>query len=232
MKNIRVFLVVLFVLFMAIAAGAQQRIGFVSGVNLATLSYEDDFGGHIDFSNRTVFGLGAVLDLSLGNNTALVLEPMYLQKGANTNNPFDPQADPEEDIFDVQSKLSYLEVPIFLKLTFQTSRVRPYVMAGPTVGLLLSSKLEVRAFGAIFKADILDLTRTINFGLGLGAGLSFPIGNNAIFVEGHYTLGLYNIAEEGKAGSEVVPFEFEEGQDLKTRGIQIMAGMTFPFGEH
>jgi len=232
MKKVCLHLVVLFVLFMAISAGAQQRIGFVGGVNLAKLTYEDEIGGHVDFSNRTVFGLGAVLDLSLGNNTALRLEPMYLQKGANTNNPFDPQVDPEEDIFDVQSKLSYLEVPVFLKFTLETSTVQPYVMSGPTLGLILSSKLEVRAFGASFKADLLDITKTIDFGLGFGAGLSIPIGNNAIFVEGHYTLGLYNIAEEGKAGDEFTPFEFEEGQDLKTRGIQIMAGMTFPLGDY
>jgi len=228
MKNIRVFLVVLSVLFMVLTASAQQRIGFVGGVNLTNLSYEDDFGGHVDFSGRTGFGLGAVLDLSLGNNTALILEPMYSQKGANTNG-LNPQA--FEDIFDTQVQLSYLEVPVFLKLTFQTSAVRPYVMAGPTVGLLLSSKIEVRAFGAAVKEDILDVTAFIDFGLGFGAGLSFPIGNKAIFVEGHYTLGLYNIADAGKAG-EVFTFEFEEGQRVETTSIQIIAGMTFPFGGH
>ena len=200
------------------SASAQQRVGFVGGLNLANLDAVDKDGDIFDpnLSNRTVFGLGGILDLSLRRNISLRLEPMYLQKGAK-----------QEDI-GIRFELAYFEMPVFLKLTFESSTIQPYLMAGPSLGLILRS----RFVSPEVELNVIDALNSIDFGLGFGAGVSLPIGKNAIFVEGRYTLGLANIADEGKASDGVNEFEIEERTVFETRGIQIMLGITFPFGRY
>lgn len=199
---------------------AQQRIGFVGGLNFANFNGVDEDGGDIAFSSRGVFGIGGVLELGLGKNIALRLEPMYLEKATE----FD------SDMGLTRWKVAYFEVPVFLQLAFETNIARPYLIAGPTVGLIVSSKVEFINLDLEYNA--IDLVSSIDFGLGFGAGISFPIGHNAIFVEGHYTYGLVDIADDGKIVERGEDFDFEEGVDVKTRGLQIMVGVTFPFGEY
>ena len=91
-------------------------------------------------------------------------------------------------------------------------------MAGPTIGFLQSAKLKVIMGSYEEWDDLKDDLKSIDFGLGFGAGLDLPIGNNFIFVEARYSLGLMNIADK------------DEGTyaDVKTRGIQFFVGITFP----
>jgi hypothetical protein len=50
--------------------------------------------------------------------------------------------------------------------------------------------------------------------------VSFPAGNNAIFVEGRYALGLINLNNDLE----------DHDTTIKSKGIQFMAGITFPLG--
>jgi opacity protein-like surface antigen len=197
--------IVLLALFIAIPAEAQHHIGFTGGLNLAKISVEPE-DPDTDIANLVAFGVGGVLDLRLAENVALHLQPLYLQKGAKDGSAGS----------DAKIKLAYLEVPALVKIAFGTSTAKPYIMAGPSLGFLLSAKSTDEGESA----DIKEFFKDIDFGLAFGAGVSFPAGNNAIFVEGRYGLGLSNIAklEEGEEGS------------IKTRGIQFMAGVTFPLG--
>ena len=88
-------------------------------------------------------------------------------------------------------------------------------MAGATIGCLQDAKLKV-TMGRW--DDLKDDLKSIDFGFGFGAGLDLPIGNNSIFVEARYSLGLMNIADNAE----------DTYSDIKTRGIQIFAGITFP----
>lgn len=60
----------------------------------------------------------------------------------------------------------------------------------------------------------------MDFGLGFGAGVSFPLGTNALFVEGRYALGLSNINDDPE----------DPDTQIKNKGIQVIAGITFPLG--
>lgn len=71
------------------------------------------------------------------------------------------------------------------------------------------------------EVDIKDETKSIDFGLGFGAGVSFPAGNNSLFVEGRYALGSTNLNDDPE----------DSETSIKTRGIQVMAGVTFPLGQ-
>ena len=161
------------------------------------------------------------LDHALKQNLSLLFEQMYLQKGAEVTFDTGPG----------KFEAAYLEVPVFLKFTFGTRIVHPYVLAGPTVGFNLSSDLQFSAFEQDFENNLKKLTRRLDFGLGFGAGVSFPISNTSIFIESRYRLGLFDVTEVGvveEAGFD--PIEFGERLDVNTKGIQIMLGITFPLG--
>ena len=208
----------------------------LGGLNISNLNGVGDDGEDIPFFSRNVFGIGAVLDLGLNENITLRLEPMYLQKGGTFEGflqDFQFDAFPQDFLAEFKFKAAYLEVPVLFKLALQTSTIQLYVMAGPTLGLLLNSKLEINSPAAALADEINfdGLSNYIDFGLGFGAGMNFPIGKNSIFVEGRQTLGLYKVVDNGKTSAGDFEFEFEE-TDIKTRGFQILAGITFPFGEY
>jgi opacity protein-like surface antigen len=215
MNKFNLLLVVLLALFIALPAGAQHRIGFVGGLNLANVSLDPDPDPGFDLKNRTAFGAGGVLDLRLAENVALRFEPMYLQKGTKVEGNVDAVGKVEQTV-----KANYLEMPVLVKLALGTSTTKPYLMAGPTIGFLLSAKTITKAAGQEEEEDIKEFVKDIDFGLDFGAGVSFPAGNNAIFVEGRYALGLTNVNDDPD----------DPDTKIKTKGIQFMAGISFPLG--
>lgn len=106
-----------------------------------------------------------------------------------------------------------------LKYTLNPNHTGPYMMAGPTIGLKLSSQVLVRQAGilnSVSYSAIDGKTKFIDFGLGFGAGLNVPKGNHAVFVEARYVLGLTNINDASEA-------------NVRNKGLQIFTGITFPF---
>jgi hypothetical protein len=225
--------IVLFSLILALPAGAQQYYaGVVGGLNFADMDLVYATGEEQVTASRTTLGIGGVLGLRLNENVCLELHPMYLQKGGTDKAD---QVNP-----DIEWKYSFLEAMTFAKVAFG-QEIRPYVMAGPSFGFLLSAQAEGEVGGVVggqplrtYKADLKDVTKSLDFGLGFGAGLSMPIGPNIIFVEGRYTLGLANILQSGTiewtAGEDAVEGQVSEGAELSTRGFQIMVGAAFPIG--
>lgn len=205
MNKINLSRMVLLALFIALPVSAQHRIGIVGGLNLANVNVDPSLGAGVDLKNLTAFGVGGVLDLRLAQNFDLHLEPMYLQKGTKLD------AGGQEGTF----RASYLELPALFRLALGTGTARPYLMAGPTIGYLLSAKSSSEGN----EEDVKDQIKDLDFGLDFGAGVSFPAGNNSVFVEGRYALGLSNINDDP-----------QDPTDIKNKGIQIMAGITFPLG--
>ncbi len=207
MKKMIILVVALFTLIAVLPATAQVNFGVIGGLNLANLSVDPDAG--VDISNRTAFGIGGILSFGVGETLALQLEPMFLQKGAKL------KLSDQGFTLEAEIKVSYIEVPAMLKFAFGSGDTKPYVMAGPTVGYLLSAKVK----DDMEEQDIKDDVKNIDFGLAFGGGVSLPMGNNTFFVEGRYSLGLSDINDDSSDDTEI-----------KTKGIQIMAGITFPLG--
>jgi hypothetical protein len=136
--SIQLFLV-LSALCMTLPANAQHRIGMAGGLNLARFDTELTPGEKL--SNYTGIGLGGILDLRLANNIALRLQPMYLQKGAKLESDELPEVE-------VKFKLSYVELPVLLKLALGKGASQPYLLAGPAIGFLSSAKIAVKASGS------------------------------------------------------------------------------------
>ncbi len=98
--------------------------------------------------------------------------------------------------------------------------------AGPSVGILTSSRLEAEFSGIVFEADLMDNTEKIDFGLTFGGGFSFPIEFFTIFLEGRYTMGMTDLQKggtfEATAGHLTIQGSLEEDDKYKTLGLQIL----------
>jgi hypothetical protein len=220
MSKLNLFIVMLLALFIALPASAQVSLGLIGGLNLANINTDPQPEGNVDLKSRPVLGSGGVLELRLTENVGLYLQPMFLQKGAKAKG----SVDEELDSVNVELKMNYIEIPVFLKFAFGANTIKPYLMAGPTLGLRLSARetgtLSIGGVQQEIDEDVKVNTRTFDFGLGFGAGVSFPLGNNFVFLEGRYALGLSNISDDPE----------DPDAKIKTRGIQIMTGIAFPLG--
>lgn len=220
MKTFAHSLTVLSVVLLVVPAHAQHRLGVATGLNLANVSTDDD----ADLKSRTGFAIGGIAELSVTENVSILVEPMYIQKGAKLE-----ETDPEVGTVVAKFKLDYVELPILVKVGLSTNGVRPYFKLGPTIALSSSTELAFEALGESVDVDVGDFFKSLDFGLAFGGGVSLPVGRTtAVFVEGGYALGLLNIFDEGSVDvdGEEVPLE----GDVKTNGFQFIVGITFPVG--
>lgn len=159
------------------------NLGVKAGVGLTNFSTDPDVGG----SSGTRFMGGAALELDLAESVYFqpeVLYTSYAQSGAT-------------------SSLDYLAVPMLLKAKFAAGAVSPFLVAGPALGLRLSS-----ATGSVYKS--------INFSLDFGGGLEIPAGSVAVTLDVRYSLGLTNTLDTTTTLSQ------------KTKALQFLAGVSFP----
>ncbi|NML56680.1 porin family protein [Chryseobacterium cheonjiense] len=94
---------------------------------------------------------------------------------------------------------NYIEVPVLAKYSFGPV----YVNAGPSVGFLMGKNNAVKA--------VYGKTKTIDFGLQMGAGVAIPAGPGKLIVDGRYNLGLSNISDA-------------KGAAIKNRGFAVSLG--------
>jgi hypothetical protein len=168
------------------------------------------------------------VDVPFTDALGLRLEPVYTQKGGSARN----DALQEEATL----KASFLEMPVFLRLGVgQTTR--PYLLAGPTFGVVLSSDLSGSDTGVPFEGDLMPATKRLDVGVGVGGGVSRDMGRVAGFVEARYVWGLTNLAKTGEVELTSPGTSFsmsitldEEGSEYKYRGLQILVGFTVPLG--
>jgi hypothetical protein len=231
MRKLTAIWVLLFVLILVFSANAQQiQIGVVGGLNFSDLTLTSDTGRDLLTSSRTLFGAGGVLELNLGDIIRFNVEPMYLQKGGTQKAT---NGDP-----DVQMKFAFLEIPLFVKLTFGKT-IRPYIKAGPSIGFLLSAKAEAETGGVVsggplqvYKADLKDVMTGLDFGVTVGAGVSVLLKRSTIFLDGRYSMGLKDLWKGGtvrwESGTDSFDVESSEAGELATKGFQIMVGIIFP----
>ena len=204
-------------------ARAQNYVGVVGGVNLSNLDIDPNPG--IDFDRLNRMAIGGVIGLQLVNHLKLHIEPMYMKKGAVLRN-FDLSLGNSEFKYKVEA----FELPVFLRVDLTSSRIQPYLLAGPTAGVITNTTVEVAASGIEFEGDADNIAKTIDFGVGFGGGLSLQVGGQALFLEGRYSLGLVNINEGGDVSleSENLPQVITiDPDDVSTRGFQVMAGIVF-----
>ncbi len=217
-RHRRLLLVLPLVLFIMTSVAAQIRVGPLVGRRVADLDLETSDSLYTDFSTRTGWGIGAVIDFDLGRHLDARLEPMYLQKGVEKEID-----DPEFGWVESKLDLAYAELPFLLRLSINKGGINPYLVGGATISHLLEAKEEFRdeflELGFEKEQDISDEIKSLDFGLTYGAGLGIPIGRFSLFVEGRYAQGLNDIND---ATDDLL--------EIKTKGWQFLGGITFEIG--
>lgn len=211
MKKVIIVVAVLLLACSILPVMGQTHLGVLAGLNLANINVGDKGEGE-EYSMRTVFGFGGVASFGLSEMMSLQFEPAYMQKGTKVK--FDGQ-----DAGDY--KLTYIDVPVLLKIAFGQSNVKPYALVGGNIGFLLSAKAAPTQGDEI---DIKDETESLDYGLNFGAGVNIPMGSNQFFIEGQYALGLADITKP----QEILGETFDSSD--KNTGILIKVGILFPLG--
>jgi hypothetical protein len=200
---------------------AQTTLGVKGGVNIASLSTAD-FGGFIpDFGTvtgdldgtRTGLVVGGFASFSLGEMFFLQPEVLYSQKGGRGEITL--EGTPVDWGFDID----YLSVPVLLGVAFplESSTVEPRLFAGPEVNFEIGCSIVAEFAGVSASEDCGDITESVDFGLVFGAGIAFGLDSFDLLLDARYGLGLTDIGSG-------------DGQSLKNRAWQFMAGVGFPIG--
>lgn len=203
-----------------VGAEDRLRLGLVGGVNRADLVVEGD---DVTVDAITRAAVGGVVEIGLGERLAVRMEPTYVQKGGDIT-----QADggPAGRL-----ETGMLELPVLLKVSLG-ERVRPYLLAGPAIGIRLGEDVDFHLGGGTYTGDFSEVTRALDPGVVFGVGLDVPLRSAGAFVECRYTWGLANrmkggtVRVAGPGGADEIDFDREEDR-FEMRGLQVLAGVTF-----
>lgn len=160
----------------ALSFGAGPKLG----ANFGSAEIDDVN----DVESRTGLAVGAMAEFGVTSPFSLVLEPMYLQRGAR----FDVLGGTARGDFD------YLEVPVLAKAKFGSiTAAHAYLFLGPSFGFLMSS--EGRYAG--FTDDFEDQVASFNVSGDVGVGATYRVRPYTyLSADVRYSQGFTNALEE------------------------------------
>ncbi len=170
----------------------QTRMGIKAGVNLARpwagSSADPVFPDNVGMKPGVIIG-GA---LSIEGTPLFSMQPelLFSMKGGIRARNGD---------YIRAITLSYLELPVLFRVNIPVERAKPYIYAGPALGLRLSTGGYTRDsggwdwFSPEYKKSLEESTNPVDFGVAMGGGFEFPIESGSIVLDVRYTLGLVKI---------------------------------------
>ena len=191
---------------LALALGApcslfgQGEAGIKGGVSFGNISNKGVLPGSL--KTRTGFAGG----LYVGYRAAVIglgIEGLYAQRGARSDQVFalgsDPSVDPE-------TRVDFIDVPAYLKLTLPAPLIRPFVYAGPQV----SFEIRCRTAGDAACATTSTRKKT-DYAAVIGAGVRL----GGLGFEARYVYGLRDLKLSTVTSSE----------SFKTRSFMLLASI-------
>ncbi|MBW4361335.1 porin family protein [Flavobacterium taihuense] len=190
----KIILAAVAVLVFGFTNAQKAQFGIKGGLNVANQIYSED--GAPSPSSIIGFHIGGFVEVKMSDKFSIQPEVLYSTQGSK----FDMNVDYNgtnyntEDVF----KLSYINIPIMFKYY---AAERFSLEAGPQIGFLTSSKLDVTVLGQSVSQNAKDLFESVDFGLNIGAGFDFTKNFSAGV---RYNFGLANVAKtEGGDDSTV-----------------------------
>lgn len=192
MKKVKVvFIALISVLSINSAYSQFTSIGGKLGLTLANQSNSDG-----DTKGGVVIGL--MSEYSLTEQLYLQPELNFIQKGTRS------------DADDVENRVNYIHLPIMVKYYFNTDgNIKPYINAGPYFGYWVGGELDINGFGFEYGNDfgLFDLSwdnfNRFEFGLGIGGGATYEIGNGFLYGDLRYQFAFTETVDEDDAGGDI-----------------------------
>ena len=159
----KIILSSLFVLAVSFTYSQKAEFGIKGGLNIANQNYSGD--GAPSPSSIIGFHLGGFVDIKIAEKLYIQPELLYSTQGSK----FNLVVNNEGTDFDTENtfKLAYMNIPVMFKYYVAE---KFSLEAGPQIGFLVDSKLEVNVFGQSVSQDAKDLFESVDFGFNLGAG--------------------------------------------------------------
>ncbi len=169
----KLLLIAVFILSSSLAANAQLlKFGVKAGPNFATFSGGDD----IEYSGRTSFHAGAVVEIKATTNFSVQPELLYTSQGADVDGYGD-------------FNLDYVSVPVMGKFYILSDKLSLDV--GPQFSFLVNEAEES------FENESFD------FALAGGLGLNIT---DSFFAQARYTVGLTEVSKAAEVTNTVLQF--------------------------
>jgi hypothetical protein len=198
---------------------AQTVFGVKGGLVSSTLKLSGEGSAEAEPFMKRRSGVSGGAFLALGNGLiGLQVEGLYVQKGVKVAGEF------EGSTFAGTLKVSYVEVPALLRISFPAGNIRPYVYAGAGAAFEMKCEGEVTTDGqtqtgtceeaegqAGSERRKLDVTA-----LG-GGGLQLRLSSLSILFEARYARGIRNLNKSGEGGA-------------KNEALSFLTGVAIPIG--
>lgn len=170
-------------------AQSPLNFGIRGGLNIANLNNVDDTDA------RTGLLAGAYLNFKVPMSPVSIQpEILYAQKGFEATTTVSGQQ------VNATTKLDYIEVPVLAKFSFAPGPLTPKVYFGPYVGFNVKAEVEAESGGNSASVDVKDSIKDTDFGVVVGAEVSFSKLNVGL----RYGAGLTKIAEDDSDGKNGV----------------------------
>lgn len=154
---------------------SQPAIGIKAGASFGNISNQGLLPGNLD--TRT--GLAGGLYLGFGGVVGFGIEGLYAQRGAES----------DQSIATAETRLDYLDVPVYLKVKLPTPGIKPFIYAGPQISYEVKCRTGVGGDCAAYSSSDhkrWDYAGIIGAGIRIGAGIGLGI-------EGRYVYGLTDL---------------------------------------
>jgi hypothetical protein len=179
------------------AALAQPAVGIKAGASFGNISNKGLLPGSL--KNRTGFAAGIYVGSS--GMLGIGLEGLYAQRGAESDDP----------LATAETRLDYLDVPVYLKVKIPTPGIKPFVYAGPQV----SYEIKCRTGAGLDCGDYSSTGRKRwDYAGVIGAGIRFG-GATGFGIEGRYVYGL----------KDLKPSTVTSGSSYKNRSFLLLASI-------
>ena len=191
MKKITIALMCM--LLTAGAAMAQKKFTFGPKIGV---DYTHFWGKDADHGGQLNYQAGLFMEYRFTNKFSIAPEVVFAAQGGK----YDTKRNLLGVPFEVKEtdNVNYINVPVMLKFYVVPALSIDF---GPQVGFNVYSKntweAKVADEGGKHTEDMKDVTKSVDFGLGLG--LTYNITND-VFVQGRYTMGLTDVFDYDHSG--------------------------------
>ena len=178
---------VLFFLCVVGSLVAQVKMGLAGGLNISGYNFEDSNTEAL-WESRVGYHVGLIADFGVANAFAIQPGIFFTQKGGRTG----------EGDNEVDQSVSYMELPLILRLRFGIGRNNFFIAGGGYLGYALNGRQssdnpDLERANIRFGQDSDDDLKATDYGLQAGAGLELL---GRLIFTAQYQAGLNNLSPD------------------------------------
>jgi hypothetical protein len=206
MKYLFFFSLNIFLFTHAFSQDYKFEAGIQGGPNLSYFSYKNSFIQNARKPTDIQFSAGLFLQYNLSENFSLRIDPTFDRKGYQYKDvTFTDNSGNMLGTGKLYGHLDYITIPVLFKASVG-NKVKYFVNAGPSIGLLLSETfIYDNPYGnGNQKTHNTNQYKKADAGITAGLGIAIPLGNAvALSFEVRNNVGLTNINKNSNANSAI-----------------------------